>query len=261
MGPASEPSSSNRTTMPGTRGSERDRSEGPRFAPQISERAQRALDDTLGVNTFPGSDSPPNSLDSSGLHSSKLTRAYTQLPPLSAVITRGAGIFDVPLPPDPLFATHHSNLSCPLTPEEEQRLTMNLMSVASKFDASSITQLAGITNYSDWARVCESALKSTGLARYVRGSSIKPDDTESKDYYLWCAWDEQTAELILRTVTKDVYDQIKQDVPYSTSHQLWDGMRKLFVNSGILSQVNYLRRALRHIFPPDEPYRPTIRAI
>ncbi|THH10951.1 hypothetical protein EW146_g8204 [Bondarzewia mesenterica] len=135
------------------------------------------------------------------------------------------------------------------------------MSVASKFDASSITQLAGITNYSDWARVCASALKSTGLARYVRGSSVKLDDTELKDYYLWCAWDEQTVELILRTVTKDVYDQIKQDVPYSTSHQLWDGMRKLFVNSGILSQVNYLRRALRHIFPPDEPYGPTIRAI
>ncbi|THH10421.1 hypothetical protein EW146_g8373 [Bondarzewia mesenterica] len=204
----------------------------------------------------------PNSPDIDRLNNSTLARTYDWLPPLSAVITRGAGMFDeLPLPPDPLFATHHGNLACPLTPEEEQRLTMSLMSVASKFDASSITQLTGVANYSDWARVCASALKSTGLARYVHRSSIKPLGTGSKDQYLWCAWDEQTAELILRTVTKDVYDQIKQDVPYSTSHQLWDGMRRLFVNSGILSQVNYLRRALRHTFPPDEPYGPTIRTI
>ncbi|THH09541.1 hypothetical protein EW146_g8662 [Bondarzewia mesenterica] len=111
----------------------------------ITKGAQRDLDETLRIKSL--SESAIEDLSAS---QSIFPSAYSQ----------------TPLPPDPLFATLHGCRKCPLTSEEDQKLTNNLISIASKFDSTGILKLTEAENYTDWAQIYASvSVAATAFSR------------------------------------------------------------------------------------------------
>ncbi|THH10416.1 hypothetical protein EW146_g8376 [Bondarzewia mesenterica] len=120
------------------------------FDSPITKGAQCDLDETLGIKSLSESAIEDPSTSQS-IFPSAYSQSSLRQQPLAAVSTRGSEMFRTPLPPDPLFMTPHGCRECPLTSEEDQKLTNNLISVASKFDSTGIPKLTGAENYTDWA--------------------------------------------------------------------------------------------------------------
>ncbi|TFY77649.1 hypothetical protein EWM64_g6363 [Hericium alpestre] len=167
-----------------------------------------------------------------------------------------------PLPPDPLFASHGLLTVSNLTPDEDNVLRNQLMTVSQNFRSfDALTD----TNYHVWAINCVDALTITYSCQYITGTLPRPTGTDNaaiKAIYIWVQHDQLITRLLLSQISASERGRIEQQCRrYASSHELWDGIWCLYLNAGIVTQVNYLRCTFSHEFPPNCMFGPIMAKI
>ncbi|TFY76858.1 hypothetical protein EWM64_g7156, partial [Hericium alpestre] len=115
-------------------------------------------------------------------------------------------------------------------------------------------------NYVDWARNIATSLTRIFLCKFINGTTVKP--TEPVDLYSWLKHNQLVMQLILASIVPTEHQHIDQYCNgFETSEELWGGMRRLYLHAGVTAQVNFLRHAFSHIFPPTGLFGPTIQEL